>query len=110
MTKKKKMNSGNIVVGLLVVHSIMWGSHIMSFWSFGTTNPVPLSKQNLGSQNELWNALKKKDTPPPMCSPEAMLRLTKKAGEWLCMRGQDTVCCFSFSSSTPDAAVFMNVS
>lgn len=108
--KKKRMNSGNIVVGPLVVHSKMWGTHMMSFWLFGTTKLVPMSEWNLGSQNELQDAPKQKDFPPPICTPEAMLRLTEKAGEWLCMRGQDTVCCFSFSWSTPDAAVFMNVS
>lgn len=60
----------------------------MSFWSFATTKLVPLSTWNLGSQNGLQDAPKKKDLPPRMCSPEAMLRLTEKAGEWLCKRGQ----------------------
>lgn len=79
VSKRNKMNSGNIVVGLLVVRGIVSGSHIMAFrWS--GPKPMAPGEWNLGSQNELQDALKRKDNPPPICSQEAMLRLTKKAG------------------------------
>lgn len=64
---------GNIVVGLLVVRGIMWGSQVLRFTQFGSKKPKPLG-------NELQDALKRKANPPPSCSQEAMLRLTKKAG------------------------------
>lgn len=41
MSKTNKMISGDIVWDLLVVHSIMWESHIISFRQVGHTKTVP---------------------------------------------------------------------